>query len=211
MAHRRSGRRGRCRQGRHRGRWHRGRRRGVRQICRRAPPPPRDHRWRIASRRRPGGARRGRHAGRCARPPGRGSGLRRPAASARHRADARAPSAWPSWRSRSSSAEWAPTCFLPTATAVITPRREPSADPAADRRRPGLPPNRPRGARRAGGRKEVPSRRPRRSRVTGKRVEETAATGTVRFRNKDFLVEHDPAGQHRQHRRAAGASGRSSP
>jgi len=77
--------------------------------------------------------------------------------------------------------------FLPTATAVIAPKEATigpiplriSADPAATapdpeaRTVPAIT-------------KDVPVQTTDSFEVTGKRVEETAATGTVRFRNKDF-------------------------
>ena len=77
--------------------------------------------------------------------------------------------------------------FLPTATAVISPKESPigpidlrivadpnaaTADPDA-RVVPAVS-------------KELPVEASQTFEVTGKRVEETPSTGTVRFRNKDF-------------------------
>ena len=77
--------------------------------------------------------------------------------------------------------------FLPTATAVIAPKEAAigpiplriTADPAATE------PD-PEGRTVPAITKDVPVETTDSFQVTGKRVEETAATGTVRFRNKDF-------------------------
>ena len=92
--------------------------------------------------------------------------------------------------------------FLPTATAVVTPREETLGPIVAadrgqhdgDRARSGAPDRAGRVDRRSRSRRPTPSRRP------GKRVEETKAKGAVRFDNLDPTSSNTIArGQHRQH------------